>query len=313
MVTERVRRWAVTAISIVALFVIALLASPPVHTQNLVNLRHWSGQTIGPVYDGFDINDDGSYNMWFGYMNRNMEEEIDLPVGPDNMFEPGAPDRGQPTHFAPDRHKDVFKVVVPKDFGVQNKLTWKISVRGQAQTIAATLNPVWQIDRKFSTRGGSDDKIDSNTPPVVHVEPPTQTIAVGGRAVLNVQATDDGLPKRRRPFAAHAMSEEPPVFLPGRGAPAGGGRGGPDNPGLSFEWNQYRGPGKVTFSPKEGMMVAGKVVSNATFSEPGEYILQIVVDDGSGESAGDFGYHCCWTNAEMKVIVKGSDTTGQQR
>ena len=35
--------------------------------------------------------------MWFGYMNRNFEEVLDLPVGPDNKFEPGAADRGQPT------------------------------------------------------------------------------------------------------------------------------------------------------------------------------------------------------------------------
>ena len=56
--------------------------------------------------------------MWFGYMNRNYEEELDLPVGADNTFEPGG-DRGQPTHFTPRRHKDVFKVTVPKDFGDQ--------------------------------------------------------------------------------------------------------------------------------------------------------------------------------------------------
>ena len=37
---------------------------------------------------------------------------------PSNTFEPGG-DRGQPTHFTPRRHKDVFKVTVPKDFGEQ--------------------------------------------------------------------------------------------------------------------------------------------------------------------------------------------------
>jgi len=313
--TPGLRRSAVVGLSVAAFVAGALLQSRPVHSQGLVNLRHWSGETVGPVYDGFDINDDGTYNLWFGYMNRNMEEEFDLPIGPNNMFEPGPPDRGQPTHFAPDRHKDAFKVVVPKDFGTQNKLVWKITTHGQTQTIAGTLNPVWQIDRKFSTRGGNDDKIDSNTPPVVHLDPPTQTISVDGRATLNVQATDDGLPKRRRPFLPHVMAEQPPVFLPGRaqGPGPGGGRGGPENPGLSFEWNKYRGPGKVTFSPKEGMMLAGRVATTATFSEPGEYVLQVVVDDGSGESAGDFGYHCCWTNAELRVTVKGPNTTGQQR
>jgi hypothetical protein len=28
------------------------------------------------------------------------------------------------------------------------------------------------------------------------------------------------------------------------------------------------------------------------------------VDDGSGEAAGNFGYHCCWTNVQSKITVK---------
>src|SRR3954462_14654445 len=109
-----------TAVRLAVLFfltaVTPLLAQQP--ASQLANLRHWSGQGVAPVYEGFDINADGSYNMWFGYMNRNYEEEIDVPVGPDNSFEPGA-DRGQPTHFTPRRHKDVFSVSVPKDFDSQ--------------------------------------------------------------------------------------------------------------------------------------------------------------------------------------------------
>src|SRR5262249_3021660 len=49
----------------------------------------------------------------------------------------------------------------------------------------------------------------------------------------------------------------------------------------------------------------GTATTSATFTEPGDYILQAVVDDGSGESAGNFGYHCCWTNAQVKVSVTG--------
>ena len=129
-----------------------------------MGVRHWSGQGISPVYEGFDLNPDGTYNMWFGYMNLNWEEELEIPVGADNGFE-GAADRGQPTHFATRRHKDVFKVIVPKDFGTQ-KLVWKLTVRGKTESIGGTLNPVWQIDRRRTTRGGNDDAIDSNTPPV---------------------------------------------------------------------------------------------------------------------------------------------------
>src|SRR3954469_14420126 len=106
-----------------------------------MGVRHVSGQGVSPVYEGFDVNPDGTFNLWFGYMNRNYEEELDIAAGPENTFEPGG-DRGQPTHFATRRHKDVFKVVVPKDFGEQ-KLVWKLTAHGQTESITATLNRVW--------------------------------------------------------------------------------------------------------------------------------------------------------------------------
>src|SRR5258706_3940812 len=121
-----------------AAFILALLMTVSLGAQNasqLVNLRHWSGQGVAPVYEGFDINPDGTYNMWFGYMNRNFEEQIDIPVGPDNRIEPGS-DRGQPTHFDTRRHKDVFRVVVPSDFGDTTKLVWSITVRGKTESVA---------------------------------------------------------------------------------------------------------------------------------------------------------------------------------
>src|SRR5580700_9371969 len=127
-----------------------LLAAVPANSQ-VSQVRHWSGQGVAPVYEGFDINPDGSFNLWFGYMNRNYEEELDLPVGPDNHFDPGG-DRGQPTHFLVRRHKDVFRVVVPKDFGEQ-KLVWTVTAHGQTQQVLGTLNPVWMIDRVRTTRG----------------------------------------------------------------------------------------------------------------------------------------------------------------
>jgi len=318
-----------TSYAFLGVVVYALIVSPEiVRTQQVtgpqptiadrMGVRHWSGEGVSPVYEGFDINPDGSYNLWFGYMNKNFEEELEVPVGSDNSFEPGM-DRGQPTHFAVRRHKDVFKVVVPKDFGKQ-KLVWKLTVRGRTESIEGTLNPVWQIDRRRTTRGGNDDAIDSNTPPVVAVVPAEQTIATGARAPLALTATDDGLPRRVRtsfpsqyvPPELYAVPSPPAPRGGGPGQPGGaaaGGRGGAAPPApargtLSFEWFKYRGPGVVRFEPAQGLLGAdGKMTSTATFSEPGDYILQVIVDDGSGESAGNFGYHCCWTNAEVKIHV----------
>ena len=249
------------------------------NASQLVNLRHWTGQAVAPVYEGFDINPDGSFNMWFGYMNRNYEEAVDLPIGPENTFEPGG-DRGQPTHFVPRRHKDVFSVRVPKDFG-DKTLTWKLNAHGSLQQVVATLKPVWQIDRLRTTRGGNSEKVSSNLPPTVTVNTASQT-ATG--ATITVSATDDGLPARR-------------------GQPVG----------MTVLWAKFRGPGDVVFSEPQAKLANGKATVTATFTEPGDYILQAVVDDGSGEAAGNFGYHCCWTNAQVKVAVKGEATSVASR
>jgi hypothetical protein len=254
------------------------LASAQQTASQLVTVRHASGQGVSPVYEGFDLNPDGSFNMWFGYMNRNYEEALDLPVGASNTFEPGG-DRGQPTHFTPRRHKDVFKVVVPKDFGEQ-KLTWKLTAHGQTQQVVGTLKPVWQIDRLRTTRGGNSEKISSNLPPAVTVRASEQTLPAPGSTTLTLTATDDGLPKRQGKTV-----------------------------GMTAMWAKYRGPGDVHFSAETSKLDNGTSTTSASFAEPGEYILQAVVDDGSGESAGNFGYHCCWTNTQVKITVKGDATT----
>jgi hypothetical protein len=140
--------------------------------------------------------------------------------------------------------------------------------------VVATLKPVWQIDRLRTTRGGNSEKISSNLPPAVTVK----TSQTAGGATLVVSATDDGLPQRRG-----------------------------ETVGMTVLWAKYRGPGQVAFSEAQAKLANGRATT-ATFSEPGDYILQAVVDDGSGEAAGNFGYHCCWTNEQVKLTVKG-DTT----
>lgn len=250
--------------------------------QPIYQLRHWNGQGVAPVYEGWDRNDDGTYNMWFGYMNRNYEETLELPVGAANKFEPGDADRGQPTFFDTRRHKDVFRVVVPANFGETSKLNWTLTSKGKSEVVAGTLTSVWQIDRKRTTRGGNSQNINSNLPPVVALTPAAQTVAAGANATFNVSATDDGLPTRRS-----ESGEKAPV-------------------GMTVEWAKYRGPGTVTWGSQKQKLVNGKATVSAVFSEPGEYRVLGVVDDGSGESAGNFGYHCCWTNVEVKVTVTGA-------
>ena len=93
-----------------------------------------AGQSVTPALEGWYENPDGTYSLSFGYFNRNTEEELDIPIGPNNRFEPGTPDRGQPTHFLPRRQRGAFTVTVPADFGGSDAhldagLSWPDPVR----------------------------------------------------------------------------------------------------------------------------------------------------------------------------------------
>ena len=59
-------------------------------------LSYSSCQNVSPAFEGWERNDDGSFNMMFGYMNRNWEEELNIPIGPDNNISPGQPDQDDP-------------------------------------------------------------------------------------------------------------------------------------------------------------------------------------------------------------------------
>jgi hypothetical protein len=82
---------------------------------------------------------------------------------------------------------------------------------------------------------------------------------------------------------------------------------------MTAMWGKYRGPGNVVFDPASAKIMNSRAATTVQFSAPGDYVLQVVVDDGSGELAGNFGYHCCWTNVEVKVSVKGGSDVKAQR
>ena len=57
-----------------------------------------SGKNVQPFFEGWQQLPDGRIAMWFGYLNRNYEEQPDIPIGADNKFDLRE-DMGQPTHF----------------------------------------------------------------------------------------------------------------------------------------------------------------------------------------------------------------------
>src|SRR3954452_20028967 len=111
--------------------VVLLLASlvwlAPCTGASAQSLSYNSGQNVAPGYEGWEEDADGTRYFLFGYMNRNWEEELDIPVGPNNSFSPGSADAGQPTHFLPRRNRFVFRVKVPAGWTEKDEMIWTLA------------------------------------------------------------------------------------------------------------------------------------------------------------------------------------------
>ena len=133
------------------------------------------GRHIEPAYEGWRPNEDGTFSFMFGYMNENWAESPDIPVGENNFFEPGEPDRGQPTHFLPRRNRWHFEVVVPADWG-DRELVWTLTHNGETRSAYATLRQDYLVDNMVIASetgslgaGTSSPESRANVPPVVEV------------------------------------------------------------------------------------------------------------------------------------------------
>ena len=74
--------------ALVSLFVaLGVCLGPAVGTAQ-TRFTYSKGQSVSPAYEGWWQNEDGTYTMFFGYMNSNWLEELDVPIGPDNQHPP---------------------------------------------------------------------------------------------------------------------------------------------------------------------------------------------------------------------------------
>jgi hypothetical protein len=277
----------VVALVLCATALIGAELAPPMLAQSQsteLHIRYKSGQGVVPVYEGWERVGDGSFNMVFGYLNRNHVEELSIPVSAQNGFEPGPADRGQPTYFYPRENHFIFRVNVPKDWDRKKELVWTVTANGKTETARATLLDVWEIDRKVevSNNGGvqiTNELIMRDQPPVVAIAP-IGRIKPGAAVTLSAQVSDDGLPGPNKPRPPRQLEPTlrgaPPspvnVPLPARPKPP---------QGLSVLWLVYRGPAAVAFEPDGYVKVTdGKVAVKATFTKPGSYTLRAFASDG---------------------------------
>ncbi len=268
-----------------------------------------SGQGVSPAYEGWMPNADGSFTMVFGYMNSNWQQEFDIPIGPQNAIEPGGPDQGQPSHFYPRRNPFLFSIRVPADFGTK-ELIWTLTANGKAEKAFASLKSDYQIDPQvISTEVGGDfgslrDELRTNKPPDLSVVETKRTVRVGEPLTLTAVAKDpDNIPARRGPAKPPADGQPATIsaaalYRPPSSIVAQSG------PGLRFSWIVYRGDAQaVKFTPDQmKTWTDTRAYANspwsppwtiplppqdntwkvdASFSEPGTYVLRGVASDGS--------------------------------
>jgi len=230
--------------------------------------RYNRGQDVSPTFEGWEHNPDGTFRLYFGYYNRNAQEEIDVPVGPDNRFDLGDGDQGQPTHFYTGRRWFVFSVVVPKDWPPDKRLVWTLTSKGRTDVSKGWLQPEWEVDKLLISKNAISDPFlrTSNSNPTPDNQAPevtgspAQTVTLPATATLMATATDDGLPK-----------------------PGPGDRGGRVQ-GVQIRWILYRGPAPVGFDPDVSPAVYGKPLTSETkvsFSVPGNYRIRAIATDGA--------------------------------
>ncbi len=244
-----------------------------------------AGDIVAPFFDGWYKNPDGTYTFSFGYFNRNTQEIVEIPVGPDNFIEPAEYNGLQPTHFRPvsyggfsgRRERGTFAVTVPADF--QGEVVWTITHAGKTSSVpgratygayelshspqaAGSLPPILKVDRNAQPHFGRGPEATTSL-----------TAKVGQPVSLWVWGEDRG--ERDARYQVNAT------------------------------WVKHQGPGEVTFAPttlRTPSQPGGELTTTATFGAPGEYVVRVRVDNFT-TSDSSFADQCCWSNGYYRVTV----------
>ena len=278
------------ALAVLALPGGALEAQLPPHLRDypLASLKK-SGDLVAPYFDGWYDNGDGTVTYQFGFMNRNTEEIVDVPMGPNNNLEPAEFNGRQPTHFPVydrpgfngKRERGTFAVTVPKG----QEVVWTLSHAGYTYSVPGRATTTYyQLSRGSAAFGSLPPRIrftvdgeESNSTEGIWAE--RVEAKVGVPVTLTALVQDRGVRERY---------ETKKDIYP-----------------VTAAWLWHSGPGEIVFSNASELIDSegwGSASTDATFTEPGEYVVRLRVDNFEAEDSG-FDYVCCWSNAYVPVTV----------
>jgi len=291
------------------LAVLGAFAGQAVEAQLPAHLRDYplsslktSGDLVAPFFDGWFDNGDGTITYSFGFLNRNTEEIVDIPLGENNYIEPAQYDGVQPTHFPVyDRRgfqgkweRGTFGITVPDN---QTEVWWTLTHAGRSYSVPGrAVSGAYELSRDIAAFG--------SLAPAIRFSPTgAESQGPEGHMAERVMATVG------TPVTLSALVQD---------------RG--DRYDFDTDRNVYpvratfilhQGPAPIVFEPEsvtvgneesgaEGGVVGaawGTATTQATFTGPGEYVVRIRVDN-FGAPDSKFDNMCCWTNAYVPVTVR---------
>jgi len=292
----------------------------PAHAQQppprLLTLHSTSGLATIPVMEGWYPNEDGSVTITFGFSNRNEDDVVTVPLGVNNFIEPTRFNGMQPTHFDAGRHVGVFSVTLPAE--MRGESVWWHLRTGNGDLLKVPgrgLSAAYELDRRPRPQGSVQPEAwfeeggEKGTGPEGLIADRQGTVSVGTEVTLTAHANDPSVRDPTDPRFAEPLA-------------------------VRLHWFKHQGPGNVVFTrhastpepvvdedddnnnnqrrrrrrppgPEVVSLTTGNGTGNviATFSEPGEYLLRILVENWSAPDS-SAGNQCCWTNIYQRVTVE---------
>jgi len=318
----RIRK-TILAVSLTSTAIVPLSAAAQDWTRREYPLAppNATGNFVAPYFDGFYQNPDGSYTLSFGFMNRNDEDLIEIPIGANNFIEPAEYDGVQPTTFpvvgysgfGGPRERGAFGVVVPAD--LEGDVWWTLrtdgyetKVPGRLESPGPLIKGAYELSIGGMAAGSMRPAIQfgEDGPRVYGIEgvwaPDTLTTTVGEPVEVRFQAFDRGerepvhvnltLWKYQGPIGAE-ISFESLTEAPSDVEPAGRGER-PHGPGPVAT-------GESVVIPREGQD-ANQGRFTATFDTPGQYVIRVRIDNFAAPDSQP-GNQCCWSNGYVVVRV----------